>query len=142
MEKKKIITIITAGVALVCIIIGAIGFYNATHKSINIKSYSTMDIYSKNYNQPNLNNHVRIEYYMMKPDILAINTLGEASKANKSTVFNVYDLTRKINSGVKKRMGLKTSHIRVISTDNKLLYSKDRPSQKDIKKAITIAKKG
>lgn len=142
MEKKKIITIITAGVALVCIIIGAIGFYNSTHKSINIKSYSTMDIYSKNYNQPNLNNHVRIEYYMMKPDTLAINTLGEASKANKSTVFNVYDLTRKINSGVKKRMGLKTSHIRVISADNKLLYSKDRPSQKDINKAITIAKKG
>jgi len=142
MEKKKIITIITAGIALVCIIIGAIGVYNASQKSINIKSYSTMDIYSKSYNQPNLNNHVRIEYYMMKPDKLAINTLVEASKTNKSTVFNVYDLTRKINSGVKNRMGLKASHIRVISRDNKLLYSKDRPSEKDIQKAITVAKKG
>ena len=142
MQKKKIITIITAVVALTCIILGITGVYQATHQKIDSKSYSTMDIYSKSYNQPNLNDHNRIEYYMMKPDKLAINTLVEASKSNKATVFNVYDLNRKINSGIKKRMGLKASHIRVISKDNKLLYSKDRPSQKDIDKAINVAKKG
>lgn len=142
MEKKKIITIIAGVVALVIIILGVIGFNNATQKAISPKTYSTMDIYSKNYKQPNLNDHPRVEYYMMKPDKLAINTLVNASKSNKSTIFNVYDLTRKVNSGVKKRMGLKSSHIRVISKDNKLLYSKDRPSQRDIDKAITVANKG
>lgn len=142
MEKKKIITIITAIVTLIAIAIGAFGFYNATQKAINPKAYNTMDIYSKSYNQPNLNNHTRIEYYMMTPDKQAINTLGHASKSNKSSIFNVYDLTRKVNSGIKKRMGLKASYIRVISKDNKLLYSKDRPDQKDIEKAITVANKG
>lgn len=143
MEKKKIITIITAAIALIIIIIiGVIGFYNTTQKAIDPKSYSTMDIYSTNYKQPSLNNHTRIEYYMMKPDKQAINTLVQESKSNKSTIFNVYDLTRKVNSGIKKRMGLKASYIRVISKDNKLLYSKDRPNQKDIDKAITVANKG
>lgn len=142
MEKKKIITIIAGVIALISIIIGAIGLHNATQKAINPKTYSTMDIYSTNYKQPSLNNHTRIEYYMMKPDKQAINTLVHASKSNKSTIFNVYDLTRKVNSGIKKRMGLKASYIRVISKDNKLLYSKDRPDQKDIDKAITIANKG
>lgn len=142
MEKKKIITIITAAIALIIIIIGAIGFYNTTQKAIDPKSYSTMDIYSTNYKQPSLNNHTRIEYYMMKPDKQAINTLIHASKSNKSTIFNIYDLTRKVNSGIKKRMGLKASYIRVISKDNKLLYSKDRPDQKNIDKAITVANKG
>lgn len=137
LNKTKIISAI---IGVLIIIIGIFSIIQINnHNAAKPKSYESMSVFSKKYNQPPTAKKTPIvELYIKKSkdSQQLVNTMAKYDSKRNDVIFQIYDLSK--HPHIEKTMNIKTTYVRS-SKNNEVLFEKSNPSNKDIKTAINKA---